>query len=136
MSAVTQRLKALASGLRLRRMIEYSPASLIQFVFCFLPWGSIISTPDFSSSSKVRRASFKLLTARTRRISLATNHGSPSIVMVRTSPNSSLLNTVSSFISFSPLFIIKMSRIICNIRDKGESHLRTPLYRCIAIAHF
>lgn len=52
MSAVTQSFQALGYGLRLRRMIEYSPASLIQFVFCFLPWGSIISTPDFSSSSK------------------------------------------------------------------------------------
>lgn len=75
-SCVIQRLKAFASGLRLLRTRAYKPDSLMKRVTCSLPWGSLIMTPDFSSSSSLAIAWLLFPSPNALHTSAATNHGS------------------------------------------------------------
>ena len=82
-SWVIQRLKALASGLRLLRTSAYRPGSFTTFASSFPRLKPLIEIRACSSSSKRAQAFVLFPSPSALHTSAATNHGSPSSVFDR-----------------------------------------------------
>lgn len=95
-SEVTQCLNSFADGSLLLRIRAYSPDSLIMVICCVPPGVSHFVTPLSSASTCTKTAFLALLYPRDSATSLPTNHTTPSISTVLSSPNSGWLNTVGA----------------------------------------
>ena len=111
-SPVTHRRNALASGLRLSSITSYSPSSLTNNAFCFLPMVSEMRYLESTSSSN-RWETFFANKSNIVHTSIRQNQGSPfSSVTVRISPNSLLLNIMfSMFVCFFSPQITQINKI-------------------------
>lgn len=95
-SAVIQCLNSFADGSLLLRMREYRPDSLMIVICCVPPGVSHFVTPLSSSAIWSLKALLGFVYPKASATSLPTNHGSPEISTVLSSPNSGWLNTVGA----------------------------------------
>lgn len=100
-SLVTQCLNSFADGSLLLRIRAYSPDSLIMVICCVPPGVSHFVTPLSSASTCTKTAFLALLYPRASATSLPTNHTTPSISTVLSSPNCGWVNTVGASVGES-----------------------------------